>query len=64
MNKKLKTRIIYGLVTGLGFACIMAGFDYYDDKPFNVLKFIFYFISFGLLQTAFIRFRPEKPGKN
>jgi hypothetical protein len=50
-----KSGIVFGLITGLGFACIMAGFDFYDNKPFNILKFIFHFLFFGLFQSLIFK---------
>jgi hypothetical protein len=60
MKKHIKGRIIYGLVTGIIFASIMAAFDYYDDKTLNVLKFIFHLLFFGLFQALFIKFKSRK----
>lgn len=55
-----KKRIIIGLITGFGFAAIMAGFDYYGDKPFNLLKFLFHLFFFGLFQSIIIYPLAEK----
>lgn len=41
--------LISGLVSGLVFALLMALFDYYNEEPFSLWKFLFFFIIMGLL---------------
>ncbi|MDH7914262.1 hypothetical protein [Winogradskyella sp. SYSU M77433] len=47
MNKKTKTIIIGGLIGGIAYASIMAGFDYSDGQDFRVWRFLLNAIIFG-----------------
>lgn len=51
INKtRIKTRIIFGITSGLVFALLMWAFDYYNNEAFNIYKFVFHFAAFGLFQ--------------
>ncbi len=50
LSKRTKTRIIFGLVSGLTYAIIMWLFDYFNNEVFNLNKFFFSFILFGIAQ--------------
>ncbi len=55
MKKRFtKSSLIFGFVSGFLFATLVAGFDYYNDNPFDFSKFIFQFILFGLFQSLII----------
>jgi len=43
----IKKYIITGLISGLVFAILLAGWDYYKQNPFSVLKFVIHTIAFG-----------------
>ncbi|WP_299886659.1 hypothetical protein [uncultured Lacinutrix sp.] len=64
IGKKLKVRIIFGVVSGLFFAITMWLLDsYYDDETFNINKFLFHFIFFGIFQGIISGFyiKKDKP---
>lgn len=52
MKRTTKSIITQGLLSGLGYAAGMAGFQYYDGKDFSIPRFIFNLVFFG----AFIGF--------
>ena len=49
MNTPIKTKIKSGLLAGLIFTILMAGFDYSKGQDFSIFKFIFHFLFFGLI---------------
>lgn len=57
----LQVRIKAGLIGGLIFALLTAGFEYVDDKDFSIIKFIIRFIIFGTAMGIIIR--PKKVKK-
>ncbi|WP_111682743.1 hypothetical protein [Winogradskyella tangerina] len=57
----LQVRIKAGLIGGLIFALLTAGFEYVDDKDFSIIKFIIRFIIFGTVMGIIIR--PKKVKK-
>lgn len=56
---KYKTFIILGLVSGLVFALIMAGWDSYKEQPFSALKFGLHFVFFGAF-NGYMSYRKHK----
>jgi hypothetical protein len=48
------------LLSGLVYTTLMAGFDYYDEQNFSVLKFIFHFLFFGLFMGLMTRYNHRK----
>lgn len=56
----LKKRIIGGLISGLCFALIMAAFDYFDNNPFSLPKFLFYALFFGFFMSFAFRHKGTK----
>ncbi|ARV08577.1 hypothetical protein BTO05_02570 [Winogradskyella sp. PC-19] len=63
MKKELlpiKTRIKIDAIFGIVHASIMAGFDYFDDKPFSVWQFLFYFFFMGLFMSLIFRHKQKK----
>ena len=55
--------MIGGIVGGLVYALFMAGFDYYSGDVFNINKFMFYFLGFGLFQAIFFNYNFRKNEK-
>ncbi|WP_452219362.1 hypothetical protein [Lacinutrix undariae] len=55
----LKGKITLGAISGMFFAGMMAGFDYLDHKPFNVVKFLLNTFFMGLFNGLF--FGKSKP---
>ena len=49
MKQNLLKILISMLTAGLTYTVIMAGLDYYDGKEFQLSKFIFNAIFFGLI---------------
>jgi len=47
------------LVSGLVFALIMAGFDYYKEQPFSLIKFAVHFVLFGAF-NGYMAYRKHK----
>jgi hypothetical protein len=56
----IKTVIKTGLLNGLLFAILMAGFDYFSNEPFSIKKFIFHFICFGFFMAISFRYKYTK----
>jgi len=60
MEKNIKLKIRTGVLSGLIFAVIMAGFEFYDEEKFSVLKFIFHAVIFGFFMGLMARDRSKK----
>lgn len=43
------------LISGLIYAGLMAGFDFSNDSPFRIFKFLFHFFFFGLFMGLLTR---------
>jgi hypothetical protein len=56
---KYKPFIYSGLIAGLVFALIMLGFDYYNDEPFSLFKFLMHFVFFGIF-NSYLAYRKHK----
>ncbi|GAA4281873.1 hypothetical protein [Gaetbulibacter aestuarii] len=56
--------IIGGIISGLVYAAIMAGFDYYEDNSFNLKIFMLNFVLFGLFMGLYTTFRLRKKAKS
>ncbi|MBU2929985.1 hypothetical protein [Winogradskyella psychrotolerans] len=56
----LKKRIISGITSGLLYALLMAGYDYFTDVPFSILKFILHSVFFGLVMSYAFRYKVTK----
>lgn len=56
---KNKAFINSGLISGLVFALIMLGFDYYNQKSFSAIKFVTHFVLFGLF-NGYMAYRKYK----
>ena len=59
-----KQSVIGGIISGLVYALIMAGFNYYEDKSFNLKIFILNFVVFGLFMGFYTTYRLRKQAKN
>lgn len=55
----IKKYIITGLISGLVFAILLAGWDYYKQNPFSVLKFVIHTVVFGAF-NGYMTYRKEK----
>jgi len=60
MEKNIKLKIRTGVLSGLIFAVIMAGFEFYDENKFSVLKFIFHAVIFGFFMGLMARDKSKK----
>ncbi len=49
MKTQIKTVLKHGLISGIIFAGLMAGFDYFNGQDFMIWKLIFIALFFGLL---------------
>ena len=63
MKKRTKGIIVSGLVSGLLYAGFMAGYDYYDNEPISILKFIFNALFFGILMGVVNGYLMKKQAK-
>ncbi|NNE32070.1 MAG: hypothetical protein HKN40_06845 [Winogradskyella sp.] len=53
-----------GVLNGLFFSITMAGYDYFTDEPFSIMKFVFHFISFGFFMAISFRYKYTKIKEN
>ena len=60
MNAKTKTILKSAIFSGLGFACIMAVFEYVDRTDFNPWKFLFGFFFLGIAMGLSRRYSLKK----
>lgn len=60
MNTITKASIRPGLFSGLAYAILLAGDDYWSNGNFNTGKFLLRFLVFGLLTTLIIRYHLKK----
>lgn len=56
MNSQLKKSLKFGLFSGLGYAVIMAAFEFTDGAPFSIGYFLFNFFFFGLAMSFGINY--------
>jgi hypothetical protein len=56
MKAQTKSMIIGGLFGGIVYALGMAGFDLTDRENFNLWKFIFNFLFFGVSMALITRY--------
>ncbi|MFK7782347.1 hypothetical protein [Psychroserpens sp.] len=52
-----KSQLTIGVLSGLFFALIMAGFDYFNNEVFSFYKFLFYVICFGFMMALSFRYK-------
>ena len=60
MKPENKVFIKSGLLSGLIYAILMAGFNYYDGEPFKIFKFLFHFFFFGLSMGLLASYNHKK----
>jgi len=63
MNKKTKTIIMGGLIGGIAYAFIMAGFDYSDGQNFRIWRFLLNVIIFGTFMAIMNIYNIKKQTK-
>ena len=59
----IKKFVLAGLISGLAFALLMAAWDYYQETPFSVLKFVLHFVLFAAF-NGYMSYRAEKKKLN
>ena len=64
MDTLTKITIRAFLISGLIYAGLMAGFDYYNGKEFEILIFLFRFSIFGFFMSLAARYKHKRQLKN
>ncbi len=65
MNKsQTKSILKSGLLTGLIYALLMAGFDYSNEQSFRLFRFIINFLFFGIFMGLLAFYNIKKTKKN
>ena len=63
MTTQTKAIIKSGLISGIVYAGLMAGFDYSDGQDFRIWKFIFHASFFGIFMGFMTRYNLRKQAK-
>ena len=63
MKTQIKTVLISGLISGIVYAGLMAGFDYFNGQDFKIWKLIFNVLFFGILMGLFSYYNMKKRSK-
>jgi len=63
MDRITKITIRAFLISGLIYAGLMAGFDYYKGKEFEIFIFLFRFFIFGFFMSLATRYRYNRRNK-
>ena len=63
MTSQTKAIIKSGLISGILYAGLMAGFDYSDGQDFRIWKFIFHASFFGIFMGFMTRYNLRKQAK-
>ena len=63
MTTQTKAIIKSGLISGIVYAGLMAGFDYSDGQDFRIWKFIFQASFFGIFMGFMTRYNLRKQAK-
>ena len=63
MTIQTKAIIKSGLISGIVYAGLMAGFGYFDGQDFRIWKFIFHASFFGISMGFFTRYNLKKQAK-
>ena len=66
MDTQTKTILKSGLLSGIVYAGLMAGFDYSDGQDFKIWRFIFHLLFFGIfmgLMNLYILKKTNEEGK-
>ena len=58
--KNWSSRLIYGSISGLVYALAIAILDYFNDKEFDLRKFIIGFFIFGIAMLIAVRINKSK----
>ncbi|MDG1730082.1 MAG: hypothetical protein P8K68_13715 [Algibacter sp.] len=53
-----------GVISGLFFAIWMSAFDYFDQEPFSIFKFLLGFIFFGGAMAYTFRYHYKSNNKD
>ena len=66
MTAQTKTKIKSGLITGIGYAGIMAGFDHSDGQDFRTWRFILNALFFGTFMGLITHYylKKQRNGNN
>ena len=59
-KRPIKKRLLHGAISGVTFATTMALFDWWDNNPFSIIKFLFFTIFFGLAMSFAFRYKHTK----
>lgn len=57
MVNNSRSRIIYGIVSGVVYATTISTFDHFQDKEFSFKKYILGVIIFGLVMIVVFTFK-------
>lgn len=60
MNVPTKKILKSGLISGFVYASLMAGFRHFDDKDFNIWKFLLHGSLFGIFMALLTRYNVKK----
>ena len=63
MTTQTKAIIKSGLISGILYAGLTAGFDYSDGQDFRIWKFIFHASFFGIFMGFMTRYNLRKQAK-
>jgi len=63
MKTQIKTVLISGLISGIVYAGLMAGFDYFNGHDFKIWKLIFNVLFFGIFMGLFSYYNMKKRSK-
>jgi hypothetical protein len=64
MNVQTITMIKSGLISGIVFAALMAGFDYSNGQDFRIWRFLYNTLFFGIFMAFLTRYNLKKPSRN
>ena len=63
MKTQTSAIIKSGLFSGIVYAGLMAGFDYYDAQDFKIWKFLFHASFFGIFTALMTRYNLKSQAK-
>ena len=63
MDTQTKTILKSGLLSGIVYAGLMAGFDYSDGQDFRIWRFIFHLLFFGIFMGLMNLYNLKKQTK-
>jgi len=56
----LQKRVLTGVIIGVFYALMMAGYDYFTEESFSLLKFVLNALFFGLVMSYAFRYKVTK----